>query len=64
MAKRTRATWPQYFDGLGRQKKLALKYGVKKIPATCLPDREGKIVGKDLRGEAQPTAVAKALEIN
>ncbi|MGO8838165.1 MAG: TlpA family protein disulfide reductase [Limisphaerales bacterium] len=57
-------TWPQYFDGQGWQNKLAVKYGVERIPATYLLDREGKITGKDLHGEALPAAVAKALGIN
>ena len=54
-------TWPQYFDGLGWQNKLAVKYGIEKIPTTYLLDREGKIIGKDLHGEALSDAVAKAL---
>ncbi len=54
-------TWQQYFDGLMWQNKLAVKYGVNSIPATYLLDGEGKIIGKDLRGEALEEAVAKAL---
>jgi peroxiredoxin len=54
-------TWPQYFDGLGWQNKLAAKYGVNSIPATYLLDGQGMIIGKDLRGEALEQAVAKAL---
>jgi peroxiredoxin len=54
-------TWPQYFDGLGWQNKLAAKYGVQSIPATYLLDGQGIIIGKDLRGEALEQAVAKAL---
>jgi len=53
--------WPQYFDGLGWQNKLAVKYGVSSIPATYLLDGEGTIIGKDLRGEDLEQAVAKAL---
>jgi peroxiredoxin len=56
--------WPQYFDGQGWQNKLAVKYGVEKIPSTYLLDREGKIIGKDLHGEALLAAVAKALEVH
>jgi thiol-disulfide isomerase/thioredoxin len=55
-------TWRQYFDGLGWQNKLAAKYGVNSIPATYLLDKEGKIIAKNLRGEALEEAVAKALE--
>jgi peroxiredoxin len=54
-------TWPQYFDGLGWQNKLAVKYGVSSIPATYLLDGQGTIIGKDLRGEDLEQAVAKAL---
>jgi thiol-disulfide isomerase/thioredoxin len=54
-------TWPQYFEGQGWDNKLAKQYGVNSIPATYLLDREGKIIGKGLRGEALEAAVAKAL---
>lgn len=54
-------TWPQFFDGKGWGSKLAAKYGVNSIPATYLLDGEGKIIAKDLRGEALEAAVAKAL---
>jgi peroxiredoxin len=53
--------WRQYFDGLGWQNKLGAKYGVNSIPATYLLDKEGKIIAKNLRGEALEKAVAKAL---
>ena len=55
-------TWPQYFDGQGWQTKLAGTYGVNSIPATYLLDGEGKIIAKNLRGEALEEAVAKALK--
>jgi thiol-disulfide isomerase/thioredoxin len=57
-------TWPQIFDGQGWQNKLAVKYGIESIPATFLLDGEGKIIGRDLRGEDLPAAVAKALAKN
>ena len=53
--------WAQYFDGKGWQNKLATKYGIQSIPATFLLDREGKIIGQDLRGEALEAALSKAL---
>jgi Thioredoxin-like len=53
--------WAQYFDGKGWQSKLAGKYGVNSIPMTYLLDGEGKIIGKNLRGEALEKAVATAL---
>jgi peroxiredoxin len=55
-------TWPQYFDGLVWQNKLAVKYGINSIPATFLLDGQGTIIGRDLRGEALDQAVAKALD--
>jgi len=55
-------TWPQFFDGKGWQNELGQKYGVNSIPATYLLDREGVIIGQDLRGEKLTEAVGKALE--
>jgi hypothetical protein len=57
-------TWQQYFDGKGWGNKLAVKYGVQSIPATFLLDSQGKIIGRDLRGEALEEAVSKALAKN
>jgi peroxiredoxin len=57
-------TWPQIFDGQGWGNKLAVKYGIESIPATFLLDGEGKIIGRDLRGEELQAAVAKALAKN
>ena len=54
-------TWPQYFDGQGWQNKLAVKYGVEAIPFAVLIGPDGKIIGKELRGEALENAVADAL---
>jgi peroxiredoxin len=54
-------TWQQFFDGKGWGNKLAAKYGITSIPATFLLDREGNIIGTDLRGEALEKAVATAL---
>jgi thiol-disulfide isomerase/thioredoxin len=55
-------TWPQFFDGKGWQNKLAVKYGIESIPTTFLLDGQGKIIGKDLRGEELQAAVARALK--
>ena len=49
--------WVQYFDGKGWQNKLAAKYGIDSVPATFLLDRQGKIIGQDLRGEALEEAL-------
>lgn len=53
--------WAQFFDGKGWENKLGQKYGVNSIPATYLLDREGKIIGSNLRGDALEIAVAEAL---
>jgi len=53
--------WVQYFDGKGWQNKLAAKYGIDSVPATFLLDRQGRIIGQDLRGEALEEALTKAL---
>jgi thiol-disulfide isomerase/thioredoxin len=55
-------TWPQYFDGLGWQTKLAGQYGVNSIPATYLLDAQGIIIARDLRGDDLEEAVAAALK--
>jgi peroxiredoxin len=60
--KKNNVTWPQYFDGQGWQSKLGSKYGINSIPATYLLDKEGKIIGKGLRGEALEKAVGTALK--
>jgi len=54
-------TWPQFFDGKFWENKLAVQYGVLRIPFNVLVDGEGRIVGKDLHGAALAAAVAKLL---
>lgn len=54
-------TWPQFFDGQGWSNQLAVKYGVESIPFAVLIGADGKIIGKDLRGEELGNAVAEAL---
>jgi peroxiredoxin len=56
--------WPQYCDGQGWQNKLAVKYGIYRLPTTYLLDGGGKIIGKDLSGDDLELAVAKALAKN
>jgi thiol-disulfide isomerase/thioredoxin len=56
--------WRQYYDGKYWENELAVKYGVRSIPATYLIDSSGKIIAKDVRGEALEPAVRKALDIN
>ncbi len=54
-------TWPQYFDGLAWKTKLAEKYSIQSIPFCVLVGTDGKIIGKDLRGETLEAAVSAAL---
>jgi thiol-disulfide isomerase/thioredoxin len=54
-------TWPQYFDGQGWNNKLAVQYGVEAIPFDVLIGPDGKIIGKDLRGDDLGNAVGSAL---
>ena len=56
--------WPQYFDGKGWGNTLAGTYGVNSIPATYLVGKDGKIIGKNLRGDALENAVKTALATN
>ncbi|HEV2318916.1 MAG TPA: TlpA disulfide reductase family protein [Verrucomicrobiae bacterium] len=60
--KENNMTWQQYFDGQGWSNKLAVKYGIESIPMTFLLDGNGKIIGKDLRGEELTDAVASSLK--
>ncbi|HEY4417705.1 MAG TPA: TlpA disulfide reductase family protein [Verrucomicrobiae bacterium] len=57
--------WPECFEGNDQPwaNRFAIKYGIAEtgIPMNFLLDGSGKIIGKNLRGEALPQAVAKAL---
>jgi len=53
--------WVQYFDGKYWDNKLSTRYDIHSIPATFLIDREGRILAKDLRGEALDAELAKLL---
>jgi thiol-disulfide isomerase/thioredoxin len=59
--KQNNMTWRQYFDGQGWSNQLAVKYGIESIPMDFLLDGNGKIIGKNLRGDALEAAVAKAV---
>ena len=52
-------TWPQVSDLGGWSNDAARLYGVSSIPATFILDREGKIVARNLRGEALREKVAE-----
>lgn len=52
-------TWPQAM--LGADSDIAKQYGATAIPATVLIGRDGRVIVRDLRGEALRKAVADAL---
>lgn len=54
-------TWPQYFDGLHWNNKLAVKYGVDELPFSILVGPDGRIIGKQLQGFVLAKAVTAAL---
>jgi thiol-disulfide isomerase/thioredoxin len=55
--------WQQFYDGKYWSNELAVKYGVRSIPATYLLDGSGNIIAKNVRGEALEPAVKQALGI-
>jgi len=54
--------WRQYYDGKYWQNDLVKQYGVAAIPSTYLLDREGRIIGPNLRGEKLRSAVEQAVK--
>ncbi len=54
-------TWPQVSDLKQWDCLPAKQYGVQGIPYTVLLDKDGKIIGKNLRGEELEKAVENAL---
>lgn len=59
MVKTLKLAWPQSLAG--PESPLSSAYGAMAIPATFLIGPDGKILAKDLRGEALRKAVAEAL---
>lgn len=49
---RERLPWPQVHDGRGFDGPLAPAFGIEAVPASLVVDREGRVVGRDLQGEA------------
>ena len=48
-------TWPQYFDGLVWENKIARRFGIEGIPTMWLVDKQGRLrnpeAGDDLEAE-------------
>jgi len=53
--------WPQYFDGLRWQNKLAVKYAIEELPANILISTNGTILARNVTAENLDQAVTKAL---
>lgn len=50
--KKDSLTWTHVSDLKGWQNEIALKYCIRSVPSNFLLDKDGKIIAKDLRGEA------------
>ncbi|MBN1513117.1 MAG: TlpA family protein disulfide reductase [Phycisphaerae bacterium] len=62
MVERFGMNWPNLVLGPAEENPVAKRYGVSGIPAMFLIDADGKVVARDLRGEALQTELAKRLE--
>lgn len=56
-------TWSQISNLKGWQDPIAVMYDIKSIPATLLLDKDGKIIAKNLRGEALKAKVKELLGV-
>ncbi|MEC7907359.1 MAG: TlpA disulfide reductase family protein, partial [Verrucomicrobiota bacterium] len=61
-SKKDRVVWPQISDSLGWQSPLAAAYNVTALPMSFLMDPDGRIIGRNLRGEALEAKLAELLE--
>jgi thiol-disulfide isomerase/thioredoxin len=53
--------WQQVSDLKGWKNELAVRYGIRSIPANFLLDREGRIIAKNLRGKELEEKLAELL---
>jgi peroxiredoxin len=63
-AKKNGLGWTQSFLGEWNKTDVPATFGVESIPAIFLIGPDGKIIGRDLRGDAIKSAVAGALKKN
>ena len=54
--------WTQVSDLKGWKNEVAVQYGIQAIPQNFLLDPEGKIIGKNLRGEELDSKLAEIVE--
>lgn len=58
-------TWPSHVSDLKYWQSVAAQtYGVNGIPATFLLDKDGKVIAKNLRGEALEKKLEEVLKVN
>ncbi len=62
MTRRRGATWRQVCEGGGWKTRLAQEYGIRRIPATFLLDRHGRLRYQQLRGLDLERRVAELLK--
>lgn len=55
-------TWKQVSDLMGWQSMLAMSYAIRAIPANFLIDPQGKIIARDLRGDALEKKLSEVLK--
>jgi hypothetical protein len=55
--------WPQHFDGKWWKNDLAVRHGIKAVPAMFLLDQDGRIVSTNARGELLEKEVKRLLKL-
>lgn len=61
-SRRDRVSWPQISDSLGWRSPLAAAYNVNALPMSFLMDPDGRIIARNLRGEALKAKLAELFE--
>ncbi|MBN1513299.1 MAG: TlpA family protein disulfide reductase, partial [Phycisphaerae bacterium] len=64
MVEKLGMNWPNLVLGPAEDNPVAKLYGVSGIPAMFLIDADGRVVARDLQGEALQTELAKRLEVS
>ena len=55
-------SWPQVHEPTGVDSGLAKRFAVEAVPVTVLVDRQGRLIARDLRGQALQAVVETLLE--
>jgi thiol-disulfide isomerase/thioredoxin len=59
-----KVTWPQYFERKGWDNEIASRFGIDSIPSTLLLDKDGNVIGRDLRGKLLREKITELLNSN